>query len=217
MRLVVTSDTHNFHKLLHPPDGDVLIHAGDMTRSGTLEELAEVNDWLGECPHTHKLVVAGNHDFCFEKVPEEAQAVLTNAHYLQDASVVIEGLKFYGSPWQPEFHNWAFNLPRGQALRERWDSIPADVDVLITHGPPLGFGDQTIRGEQVGCEELLVAVQRLKPKVHAFGHIHEGYGVTRNEDTLFANAAFVDWEYDFGNDALVIDLDPQTGLASIVD
>ena len=190
MELVFLSDTHGCHREIKIPNGDVLIHAGDFSLwFGTMEELEEFNDFLGRLPHAHKIVVAGNHDFCFERTNADARTTLTNARYLQDESIEIEGLKFYGSPWQPEFLNLAFNLPRGESLRRKWAMIPHDTDVLITHGPPHGIGDKTFDGRHVGCEELLLRVKEVKPRIHVFGHVHEGRGKFEIEDTIFLNAA----------------------------
>ena len=167
-------------------------NAGDVTARGDLEDVKDFNTWLGTLPHPHKIMIAGNHDFCFERDPSTAQAMITNATYLQDSGVTIEGIRIWGTPWQPEFHNWAFNLPRGEALRAKWGLIPSDTDVLITHGPPMGYGDRTFLLENVGCQDLTDAVERLTPRLHVFGHIHEGYGVTQNEQTTFVNASMVD-------------------------
>ncbi|WP_224361015.1 metallophosphatase domain-containing protein [Hyalangium versicolor] len=186
LTLVAMADTHGYHDDLTVPEGDILIHAGDLTRGGSLEEMAEVNAFLARLPHRHKIVVAGNHDWCFQETPAEARAVLTAATYLEDEAVIIEGLKFYGSPWQPWFLDWAFNLPRGPELARRWAKIPQDTDILITHGPPLGFGDR-VAGERVGCEDLLTRVQQVRPKLHLFGHIHEDGGVWTEGPTTFAN------------------------------
>lgn len=192
VRLILLSDTHGFHPYVTVPDGDIRIHAGDLTMHGTRGEVAAFNAWLGRLPHRHKVVIAGNHDFCFENQPEAAAAQLTHAIYLQDQAVALAGLQFYGSPWQPEFCDLAVNLPRGAALREKWNLISAGTDVLITHGPPLGHGDLTTRGEQAGCEELLAAVKRLKPRLHVFGHIHEGVGRSSDGPTEFVNACTCD-------------------------
>ncbi|XP_071521717.1 metallophosphoesterase MPPED2 isoform X2 [Panulirus ornatus] len=101
--------------------------------------------------------------------------LITSATYLQDQPHSVCGIKLYGTPWQPEFCNWAFNLPRGKPCLEKWDAIPADTDVLITHTPPIGHGDLCCTGVRAGCVELLSTVQtRVKPKYHVFGHIHEG-------------------------------------------
>lgn len=129
-------------------------------------------------------------------VPSDA---LEGIHYLQDSSAVIEGFKFWGSPWQPWFGGYAFNLNRGPELRDKWDLIPGDVDVLVTHGPPWGVRDKVRnrlwcggvddRMVHVGCRELLAAVKRVQPQVHVFGHIHEGYGCKLGSPTTYVNAA----------------------------
>ncbi len=194
-RIIAISDTHGHHRSLDVPDGDVLVHAGDLTNHGELEQIEDFNTFLNELPHEHKIVIAGNHDFCFERHPKEAAALLTNCVYLKDEAVEARGIKFYGSPWQPWFFDWAFNLQRGPEIKKKWDLIPKDTDVLITHGPPLGFGDTTVRGEQVGCRDLLDAVIRIRPALHVFGHIHEAYGQWSNEHTHFVNPTSCDLQY----------------------
>ena len=190
MRLVLISDTHNDHDHMHIPDGDVLIHAGDMTENGSLAELAAFNQWLGTLPHRHKLVIAGNHEFCLQQKPELARSLLINAIYLEDAAIVIDGFTFYGSPWQPEYMEMAFNLSRGSALAEKWSRIPANTDVLITHGPPHGILDMTFEDkEYVGCEALREVVAQIKPRLHVFGHVHCQHGVHLQQGTTFVNAS----------------------------
>lgn len=207
MRLVCLSDTHGMHELAKPPAGDVLVHAGDFTRRGSLEEVEAFTTWFRAQPHPHKVLVAGNHDFAFERTPEAAAALVEGITYLEDAAAVIDGITFWGSPWQPWFYDWAFNLQRGAELRRVWDRIPDETDVLITHGPPHGILDETRRQEAVGCEELLAAVQRVRPALHCFGHIHEGFGADARDGTLFVNAAFADFEYDPGNFPVVVDVE----------
>jgi Icc-related predicted phosphoesterase len=206
MRIVLFSDTHGLHEGLTVPPGDVLIFPGDAGRRGPLEELRAFNDFLGRLPHPHKLFVAGNRDYFFQRQPEESRAILTHAVYLQDEELTIDGVRIYGSPWQPPFMNTAFNLPRGEPLREKWAMIPAGIDVLVTHTPPYGIGDRTSRGESVGCEELLAAVRRIKPKLHVFGHIHEGYGRYEENGILFINASVTDASMQRANQPIVFDL-----------
>jgi predicted phosphohydrolase len=206
VKIVATSDTHSRHDALNVPDGDVFVHAGDFSGYGSLKELSDFNAWLGSLPHCHKLIIAGNHDWCFETMAGVARSVVTNAHYLQDEGVEIDGVQFYGSPWQPWFLDWAFNLPRGEPLREKWSLIPESCDVLITHGPPHGIGDLTVRGENVGCRELLKALERVRPKVHIFGHIHEGAGVVEGDHTTFANVSFLDVTYKPKQDCTVLEI-----------
>ena len=207
MKLIAIADTHGFHRSLEIPDGDILVHAGDLTRHGSLEDVLEFNDFLGTLPHPHKIVIAGNHDLCFENHRKACEGLLTNCIYLQDKEVVIDGVKFYGSPWQPWFYDWAFNLERGSEIRAKWELIPKDTDVLITHGPPYGIGDLTTRGENTGCADLLDVVEETKPKLHIFGHIHEGYGVTANRETTFINASSCDHQYQPNNEPIVYELD----------
>lgn len=206
MKVVAISDTHNLHHTIKIPDGDVIIHAGDFTNRGTLKEVEVFAAWWKDLPHTHKICIAGNHDWLFQKQPEIAKRLMTSGHYLKDSTVVINGIKFHGSPWQPWFCAWAFNLPRGIALKEKWDMIPEDTDVLITHGPPWGHGDLVPRGELVGCEDLLKRVEKIKPQFHVFGHIHEGYGITKNDHTKFINASCLDGYYNSVNEPIVFEI-----------
>ena len=206
-RVVCLSDTHS-RDGFPVPDGDVLVHAGDLTDRGTQAEVVAANAWLGSLPHPHKVVVAGNHDFLFERQAALARSLVTSAVYLEDSEVTVAKLRIWGSPWQPCFRDWAFNLPRGEKLREKWAQIPEGLDVLITHGPPIGTMDLTNTGESVGCEELrdrLAAMVR-PPRLHVFGHIHEGYGVLRTAAMISANASICDVGYRPVNAPLVFDL-----------
>jgi len=207
LRLVCLSDTHLPPQALQVPEGDVLIVAGDVCLRGRNYELQLFDRFLGRLPHRHKLLVAGNHDWVLADVGREtAQALIQNAIYLEDSGVEIEGVKFWGSPWQPEFYDWAFNLPRGQQLAQVWAQVPEDTDVLITHTPPYGILDQIPGGEHVGCEELLKALSRVRPRVHVFGHIHESYGVLKQDGTTFINACICDERYQPVHAPIVIDV-----------
>ena len=211
LRIVAISDTHGLHADLAVPAGDILIHAGDLTMNGDEDDVIAFNAFLGELPHPDKIVIAGNHDFCFERDPKHCARLLTNAIYLQDSAVVLHGLKFYGSPWQPWFYDWAFNLRRGQPLQEKWNLIPPDTDVLITHGPPQGIHDFTSDGEHAGCADLLAAVMRIQPRLHVFGHIHEGWGRTSEMHTTFINASICTLDYRPINPAMVFDCEKDQG------
>jgi Icc-related predicted phosphoesterase len=204
--LVLLADTHGFHRRIRIPDGDILVVAGDFCMYGDFKELDEFNAFLGKLPHKHKVVVAGNHDICMERSPEYARSRLTNAVYLQDQAVTLMGLSLYGSPWQPQFMDWAFNLPQGEALKRKWDLIPPNTDVLITHGPPYGFGDTTEAGEHAGDQELAKAIKRIKPKINVFGHIHEGYGSFRLGETTLINASVCDGMYQPVNPPILVSI-----------
>jgi Icc-related predicted phosphoesterase len=210
LRIVCLSDTHNKLSSIAVPDGDILVHAGDFCGHGRLNEVKMFNEEIGKLPHKHKIVIAGNHDWPLERQPQEARELLTNVIYLQDESFEIEGLNFYGSPWQPEFFSWAFNLPRNSAkLAEKWDMIPAGTDIVITHGPPHGILDKTSSGHLAGCELLRKRLEVLKPQAHVFGHIHEGYGTHKQDETLFVNASNLNERYNAVNAPVVIDISPR--------
>ena len=209
-RIVCLSDTHNRHEDVRVPDGDILIHAGDATNLGTIEEIVRFARWFAALPHRHKIFVAGNHDWLFETNPRLAENLLDGEIvYLCDSSVEIENLIIYGSPWTPRFFNWAFNANRGAEMREKWRLIPETVDVLITHGPPHGILDAVARFdgfENTGCEDLRERVEEVMPRLHIFGHIHEGFGNVDKSGTKFVNAANCDENYFPGNAPIVVDL-----------
>jgi predicted phosphodiesterase len=212
MRLVLISDTHGLHEAIpNLPDGDVLIHAGDVSRRGSIDEIAHFFAWFAAQPHRWKLLVAGNHDFAFEREADEVDALLPDGiTYLRDSGVVIDGLRFWGSPWQPWFFDWAFNLHRGAEIAAKWALIPEDVQVLITHGPPHGILDTVARprGKHVGCEALRDRIAELPDlRLQAFGHIHEAYGESRQDAVHYANACLCDVQYQLVNAPIVVDVD----------
>ncbi len=212
MRIVAVADTHQFHDELQVPAGDVFVHAGDMCRAGDLDELAAAARFILSLPHRHKIIIAGNHDWAFVHTPETARALFgPDVIYLQDSEAKVEGVRFYGSPWQPEYNDWAFNLPRGAELAARWALIPQGIDVLVTHGPPAGIGDRYSAdgyhqiGRQ-GCADLRARVAKVQPRLHMFGHIHQDGGLWQEDGTTFANVTT--WECE--RPPTVIDYDAAT-------
>ena len=163
----------------------MLIHTGDVTAYGTEGELYDFLRWLIEQPFEHKLFIAGNHDLCLDKVnPPYVSELPPNIIYLNNQSIIINNLKIFGSPMSPFQAGMAFNRHRGKEMDDEWQKIPSDTDILITHTPPNGILDNG-----AGCEDLMSYVMKIKPKLHLFGHVHEGYGQFRNRNTLFVNAA----------------------------
>lgn len=215
LRIVCLSDTHNCNEQIVVPDGDILIHSGDATIQGTEPEIEDFLAWFYSLPHKHKVFVAGNHDWLYETNNRFARLLTANfgIKYLQDSFIEIEGLKIYGSPWQPRFFDWAFNLMRGQEIAEKWKLIPNDTDILITHGPPNGILDEVSRGnwiENTGCEELIKKVEELSKnnlKLHIFGHIHCGYGQAEKFGVKFVNASNCDENYEPSQPPIVVDLE----------
>ncbi len=205
MRIVCLSDTHGAHSEITVPDGDLLLHAGDLSRRGKEAEITAFNDWLGTLPHKYKVVVAGNHDFMFEREAKRAEALLTHAIYLNNTAVTLEGIKIWGSPITPWFFDWAFNRRRGADIRRYWEMIPTDTDILITHGPPRGILDKTERGDTAGCDDLLEILWKIKPRLHVFGHIHEGYGQLALDGIKFINASNMNVHYKPVNAPICVD------------
>ncbi|RIA91774.1 Metallo-dependent phosphatase-like protein [Glomus cerebriforme] len=246
-RFVCMSDTHNSidPNKYQVPDGDIFIHAGDMTRVGMIEEVRETVNWIKSLPHEHKVVIAGNHDLTLDETfyeknwnrfhynkedSNEAINIIKNAGhgivYLYENSFTIphKGIQIWGSPWTPEFYEWAFNGQRGQFLKEKWGQIPQTTHILMTHGPPNNILDKTYKGDNVGCKDLLERIEEIKPYVHVFGHIHEGYGIlektwesTENQDqdrkkTIFINASTNTLNYSPENTAVIFDFPPLNSL-----
>ena len=215
MKITCISDTHNQH--LHiPPDwlegGDVLVHAGDVSGRGTLKEIEAFLEWFNEQPYTHKIMIAGNHDFWFERttafvVNEMLQEKYPNITYLNDTGIEIDGVKFWGSPVQPWFYDWAFNR-MGTDICRHWDMIPLDTDVLITHGPMKGILDMTTRGVSTGCPYLLEkSAEMTNLKLFVCGHIHEAYGKFEFPDGgVFVNASTLNFNYQVQNKPIVIEI-----------
>ena len=215
MKITCISDTHNQH--LHiPPDwlegGDVLVHAGDVSGRGTLKEIEAFLEWFNEQPYTHKIMIAGNHDFWFERttafvVNEMLQEKYPNITYLNDTGIEIDGVKFWGSPVQPWFYDWAFNR-MGTDICRHWDMIPLDTDVLITHGPMKGILDMTTRGVSTGCPYLLEkSAEMTNLKLFVCGHIHEAYGKFEFPDGgVFVNASTLNFNYQVQNKPIVVEI-----------
>jgi Icc-related predicted phosphoesterase len=183
IRVVCISDTHCL-KTTNIPDGDLLIHAGDLTNLGNVSEIQAQIDWLNSLPHEHKVVIAGNHDRHLdprsrEALPLEERYDVINWRslwYLQHSAVTLKfaggrQLKVYGAPQTPtaQLDDHGFRYIESS---DAWtDTIPPDVDVLITHTPPKFHMDLPAA---LGCEHLLREVWEIQPTLHVFGHIHAG-------------------------------------------
>lgn len=228
MKITFISDTHTKHDELlwdktDIPGGDLLIHTGDIMNSGRNPmDIAKFCKWFdGLEQYHHKVFIAGNHDRLFETDPEMASEIYNsykNITYLQDnwAQVGDDSFmaKIYGSPWQPEFYNWAFNLPRrGTELMSKWEAIPEDTDILLTHGPAQGHLDTSgppYNEPNLGCELLAERIAEFKPKIHVCGHIHGGYGYKFDGHTHFFNASILNERYEYVNKPMTVDWNPET-------
>ncbi len=205
MRIVCIGDTHELHRELVVPPGDLLIHAGDFTFYSKRPWMYRHFDlWLGELPHRHKIIIPGNHEYLLEE-PRERSAI-SNATLLLDSGVEVEGMKIWGSPVTP-LYGGAFGMSRAADRKRHWARIPEGLDILITHGPPSGILDHGPRSERhEGCPELREAVLQASPRLHVFGHVHAGYGTLRTPDTIFVNASLFGDSGSLDRKPIVIDL-----------
>jgi predicted phosphodiesterase len=215
VKICVISDTHGKHRQLKLPEADVLIHCGDSTMMGRANESLDFYTWFVEQPFDYKCLIGGNHDFNWERdyrsSLDKRYSISIDGNpkyqYLMDYEIEIEGVKIYGSPWTPKFGNWAFMLPRGEPIKSKWDLIPDDVEILVTHGPAKGILDSPYNGdEHVGCEELLDKVLKIKPKYHLSGHIHGSAGIKEFNGTTFINASSCDEQYKIANEPIIIEI-----------
>lgn len=192
MKIVTLADTHGYHYKVDVPNGDMVIHAGDMTMDGTFNQLATFFDWFKELPHKYKVVIPGNHDFWLAE--KEIHCIpWENIIYLHNSMVTIEGIRIYGFPYIPPVGKWAFMMPHGQR-QIAVEKIP-EVDILVTHTPPRGILDITEQDRNVGCLYLREYMFRSKAKYNVFGHIHESTGIEELKDTFFVNCSICDENY----------------------
>ena len=230
MKLTFISDTHNKHKLLTGdlPGGDILIHSGDISSMGYKHEIESFLTWFDKIDnYDTKVFIAGNHDWGFQTKPDQCRGLLTGyktVDYLEDEELVLyldgpngdkpeENIRIYGTPWQPEFYNWAFNLPKnGPGLQSKWNMIPENTDILITHGPAYGFLDDVEggRGQHLGCELLAERIKEIKPKIHLCGHIHTGQGHYFDGHTHYFNASVLNEQYIYTQSPWNVDWNPIT-------
>jgi len=198
MKILHISDTHGKHRLLKDlPKADVIVHSGDVSFSGSDNEVLDFLNWFCDLDYPHKIFVAGNHDDCL--YGEQIEGLPENVHYLCNSGVEIEGVKFWGVP-----------LFVGDTLKENrteqiMAQIPQNIDVLISHGPPFGildFDDNI----NYGCLDLLKAVKRITPRYHLFGHIHANHGIKKIGRTTFVNSAIMNEMYEFVNKPKMIEI-----------
>lgn len=229
---VAISDTHSLHREIRLPKADVLVHTGDFCGRGNRREVEDFADWLKQQPHKHKVVIPGNHDGFVENDTRAARTIFdaAGARLLINEAVEVEGFKIWGSPITPQFFDWAFMKDRGDQISRVWAEIPDDVDILLTHGPPYGHGDlappyRTDAPKVAGCMDLLLRLRQIKnstakrppgayPRVHIFGHIHDGYGPSRSDEfegTLFINASTCTERYRPTNQPILFKLEPRHG------
>ena len=186
--IVCVSDTHSSHDNLKVPGGNILLHAGDLTTQGNLSQIERVNAFWGSQPHKHKIFIAGNHDRELQCSPELSHPLLKDVTYIENQLIDVEGLRIYGSPLMVHASHRAFCVSDEERKR-RWSEVPDELDILLTHCPPFGILDENGAGVSIGCPFLLERVMQIKPRLHVFGHVHEGNGRVDREGISFINAA----------------------------
>jgi Icc-related predicted phosphoesterase len=236
MKIAVFSDTHNGHKQVELPECDIAIFAGDATSVGHKHEVESFLNWYGKQKQCkHKVFIAGNHDKSFDKrfyhsyedhdlfkenehlgkpgwlveMIDRARA-LFNIHYLENNSVMLEGLKIWGSPITPSFYRqyWAFNADRNEEIQSYWNQIPTDANIIVTHGPVHGKLDFIPESsEHAGCVDLKAKIEEIKPMMFVCGHIHSGRDVYNTDKTLYVNASIMDNSYHKQGDPMMFKLD----------
>lgn len=226
IKFVCISDTHGLNSRVNLPEGDVLIHTGDFSNLGLEKEIIEFNSWLKEQKFKHKIIIAGNHEITFDeenretlfnnfnfnnnefKSSKEIKQILENCIYLENSGVELFGYNIWGSPNTPSYHDWAF-MGDNDYLDKKWQMIPNNTDILLTHGPPYGILDLNYEKVNTGCPKLIKHVlERIKPKYHIFGHIHEAYGTFyfNETDTTFINASTCNFKYKPINKPIIFEM-----------
>lgn len=234
MRVIAISDLHGYLPNLGSVEADLLLIAGDLVpdqwnpqfKDGvTFKQQAhwlrgEFAEWVEAQPYEHVIMIAGNHDVLIEQNPKLMKQV--PGIYLQDETVEIDGYKIHGSPWAPQFGNWAF-MKKDANLVEEWDKIPHDVDILMTHGPVWGKADfandyayDPKTGEMVAVGQIHVGSSTLAHKLEygeypnlklvVFGHIHPAYGKVEENGVTYANVTYVNNHYQPTNKPMFFEL-----------
>lgn len=216
MKIATISDTHSYHREIVVPDADVLICSGDITWKGELSIIEDFCKWMKNLPHKYKIVIFGNHETGLQKTGPKRDAALqmfkdANIIHLDDSNVTIDNRKIYGSSWNCWFHNWEYNVERGNDIAQKWKLIPEDVEILVLHQPPYGTLDMVEEYTNlvhIGCKDLANRINELnKLKVVTFGHYHLDGGKTEiKNNIIYVNAAVCTERYEPINKINVIEI-----------
>jgi len=184
LKIICISDTHGDHEQVRLPEGDVLVHAGDITAHGTEQNVRDFIRWFSAQPYEQKLFTAGNHDTFVEQHQEKVQALCAEhgVVFLNDSGTTVNGVSFWGSPITPRFLDWSFMRDAGDDIERHWNLIPEDTRILVTHGPVYGILDEVERSDILG------------------------YGRVKNGETWYLNVSTMDKGYRINNAPVVIEL-----------
>jgi len=207
MKIIAIADIHGKIKQIKISPCDLLLIAGDIAAWNS-RIYAQCNwfvfkfaNWAKKVPAKHIVAIPGNHDDSCEtyRISNINKLLPKNVHLIHDQQVIIEGYKIWGTAWQPQYLNWAFNLPKDE-LKRKFQFIPGDTDILLTHCPPKGICDMPVeagRGHQ-GSSELMLRILEIQPKplINVCGHIHEGHGEGQIGNTKIYNVSVLNDKYD---------------------
>jgi len=197
MTILHLSDTHNKHHLLRDlPTADIIIHSGDVSFSGSEEEVMDFIEWFGSLPYKYKIFIAGNHDHCL--FGANINGLPDSCFYLCNSGITIEGMKFYGVPLFME------DIIAGD-YDKNIQNIPIDIDILITHQPPYCILDSSVN-TNYGDRGLLQMILKTQPRYHLFGHVHDAYGFEKSNKTSFINAAILNEYYEISNKPVLLEM-----------
>ena len=187
------------------PYADILVHSGDFTMAGGDMEALDFIEWLCDLPYKHKFFIAGNHDDCM--LDATLEGLPNDVHYLSDSGITIDGISFYGAPMFVTFE--------GEDLKEmeHYEQIPDNIDILITHRPPLGILDSIDDKLHYGSSLLLDKVSKIKPKMHLFGHVHDVYGTMDWKGITFSNGGVTDRRYDIRYSPHILEINISPGIS----
>jgi len=225
MKILTISDTHSQHRRV-PKEwlvpADMIIHAGDVSNVGKLNEIEDFCMWYDSLDYKYKIFCAGNHDWGFQREPDKVAEIIAaypSITYVQDEMIIVDGVKIYCSPWQPEFMNWAFNLERGEEIKEKWDAINEECEILVTHGPVYGILDLAPGDRYVGCVDLLetITIRLKKLSTHICGHIHGAHGSEYKHGKTFINASVLNERYIIAYKPILLEFDKETRKSKLTE
>lgn len=222
MKIVFISDTHDQQLTsIDVPDGDILCFTGDICGSDTMATYERFNSWLGSLPHAKKIIIPGNHDFLAERDPGLFKDTMFYATTLIHEHYEYAGAKFFGSPYQTWFHDWAFNVKLDNEREKLWGDIEEDTDITLIHCPPYKVLDEVQyshgRDPHVGCKPLRKKLMQVKPIIAAHGHIHEAYGTLEHMDILFINSCICNENYKPHNAPIVVEIAENLGKWHVIN
>jgi len=207
MKFVAISDTHGHHNNLSLPSGDILLHTGDITDFGELDEVEDFLNWLSQLDFQRKIFIGGNHDSFLEEYPWEiAEMLPEDVTYLCHDGIEIDNISIWGSPTVAGMHGWTFGRTAGRKMEEHWQYMPFDTQILLTHVPPAGILDTSSNGRSKGCKALQRRIWEVAPIFHVFGHVHSSYGQVEIDGTNFINAAITNSNCSSMNEPFVFEL-----------